>query len=74
MKKTQLQFFMEAQERTAVINRTFMTFVKNGMTREQLAKLIEMRPTLWGRFTHWLEQLPSGAELASTTVTQGAAQ
>lgn len=56
---TQVQMFYQAQRNIAETNETFLELVKDGMTREELARNIERRPKLWSRFSAFLEQLPS---------------
>lgn len=56
---TQLQLFYAAQRKIADANSTFLELVKEGMTREELARNIERRPALWQRFENWLDKLPS---------------
>lgn len=56
--KTQLQHFYEAHRKIADINETFLFFVKEGMTRSELEKLIKKRPQIWERFKNWLPKLP----------------
>lgn len=57
--KTQIQIYLEAQRKIADTNNTFLQFVEEGMTRNELENLIKRRPSLWGRFEHWLDKLPS---------------
>ena len=57
--RTQLQMFYAAHRRIAEANETFLELVKEGLTREELARNIERRPALWQRFEHWLPVLPS---------------
>lgn len=59
--RTQLQMFYAAHRQVAETNNTFLEMVKEGMTREELAKCIERRPALWQRFENWLDKLPSQA-------------
>jgi len=61
--KTQKQYFREAQHKNAEANELFLEFVRNGMTRDDLLKNIERRPSLWQRFYVWLEKLPKKEEL-----------
>lgn len=56
---TQLQMFYSASRQIAETNNTFLELVKEGMTREDLARNIERRPALWQRFENWLDKLPS---------------
>ena len=52
--KTQLQIFYQEQRKLSEVNATFSEIVKQGLTRNQLAKLIKKRPALWSRFSNWL--------------------
>jgi hypothetical protein len=56
---TQVQMYYAAEHRAAEVNLTFLDLVKDGMTREELARNIERRPSLWQRFEHWVPHLPS---------------
>ena len=58
---TQAAMYYRAERNAAEVNETFLELVKDGMTREELARNIERRPSLWSRFSGWLDQLPSGA-------------
>lgn len=58
---TQLQMFYDASRKIGEANELFCEFVKEGMTREQLQRLIDRRPALWGRWANFLETLPSEA-------------
>ena len=64
---TQHQILYQEQRKIAEVNELFLQFVKDGMTREELARNIERRPELWGRFSNWLDKLPSGP---SVTLSQ----
>lgn len=55
---TQEQMYYDAERRSAELNLQFLEFVKDGLTREELARNIERRPSLWGRFESWLDKLP----------------
>ena len=55
----QMQLYEQERKKIAESNELFLEFVEEGMTREQLAKLIKHRPTLWGRFASWLNTLPT---------------
>jgi len=57
--KTQMQMFWEEHRKIADGNLAFLELSKD-MTREELARCIERRPLLWGRFSNWLTILPSG--------------
>lgn len=56
---TQVQMYYAAERRAAEVNATFLDLVKEGLTREELARNIERRPSLWSRYQHWLPHLPS---------------
>jgi hypothetical protein len=56
---TQKQMFYQEQKKIADINNTFMELVKNGLTKQELARNIERRPALWDRFSGFLQTLPS---------------
>lgn len=58
-KPTQAQMFYAADRHAADANIAFMYAVNHGMTREDLASCIELRPALWSRFSNWLDKLPS---------------
>lgn len=62
---TQRDLYYQAVRRAAEVDKTFLEFVEDGMTREELARNIERRPQLWGRFSNWLDKLPSSATPAS---------
>ncbi len=57
--RTQLQMFYAAHRQVAETNNTFLELVKEGLTREDLARNIVRRPALWQRFDNWLDKLPS---------------
>ena len=56
---TQLQTFYTEQRKIADSNALFLEMVQDGMTRRDLEKLIDKRPTLWGRFAGYLATLPA---------------
>jgi hypothetical protein len=56
--KTQKQMYYEAERRSAEVNETFLGFVRDGLTCEELQRNIERRPGLWARFANWLDVLP----------------
>jgi hypothetical protein len=39
-------------------NRVFYEMVQDGLTRQQLERLIEKNPDTWGFYYGWLEKLP----------------
>lgn len=58
-KPTQVQMFYQEHRNISTANDDFMWLVKNGLTREDLARCIERRPSLWQRFEGFLDKLPS---------------
>jgi hypothetical protein len=56
---TQLQMFWQAHHQIAECNLLFLQFVKDGLTKEHLQRLIDHRPSLWSRYSNWLSKLPS---------------
>jgi len=56
--KTQAQMFYDAGRQIAETNILFLELVQDGLTRRELARNIERRPSLWGRFENWLDKLP----------------
>ena len=58
MKPTQAQMFYAADRRASELNQQFLEFVKEGLTRAELARNIQRRPALWGRWEGWLDKLP----------------
>ena len=55
--KTQTQMFYDAQARLDRQNETFLFLVKEGLTAEELRKLIAKRPEVYSQFSNWLERL-----------------
>jgi hypothetical protein len=55
--------FYREQRKIADVNANFMDLVREGMTREELARNIERRPSLWKRFEGFLNVLPSSGRL-----------
>lgn len=62
---TQVQLFYQAHRRLADANEAFLELVRDGMTREELARNIERRPSLWQRYANWLDRLPSSSAKAT---------
>lgn len=60
---SQEQMYYAAERSSAEVNLQFLEFVKDGLTREELQTNIDRRPSLWGRFSTWLEKLPSSTAL-----------
>ena len=58
MLKSQHQIFYEEQRKIAALNIAFLCMVEDGLTRKELATLIERRPEKYERFENWLEKLP----------------
>lgn len=56
---TQEQMFYQAHRQISDANETFLELVADGLTREELQRNIERRPSLWARYSNWLEKLPS---------------
>ena len=56
--KTQHQIYYEEQRKIAALNQAFLCMVEDGLTRKELATLIERRPEKYERFENWLEKLP----------------
>ena len=50
--KTSKQFWDAAEKRSATINRTFVEIQQgpNPLSEEEIKKLAEKRPEVWGRF------------------------
>jgi hypothetical protein len=56
--KSQKQIYYSEARKLSETNDSFLELAKD-MTREELARNIERRPSLWGRFANWLNVLPS---------------
>lgn len=56
---TQEQMYYQASRKVGELNQEFMWLAQNGMTREDLQRNIERRPSLWSRFSGFLATLPS---------------
>ncbi|WP_315768473.1 MULTISPECIES: hypothetical protein [unclassified Bradyrhizobium] len=64
MTQPQLQHYERSRRRLADADIAFMEMVArptNPMTREDLQALIKLRPDHYGRFSGWLDVLPSRA-------------
>jgi hypothetical protein len=61
---TQVRMYYDAERKAGEVNATFLELVKGGMTREELARNIERRPSLWARFENWLTKLPTRSPMA----------
>lgn len=57
----QIHTFYAASRNYAEGCLTFMDLVREGVTREELARNIERRPSLWSRYEGFLDLLPSTA-------------
>lgn len=55
--KTQLQLYWEAERRLAARNQAFMDAVNEGMTSDELEKIIKRRPEVWGIYADWVKIL-----------------
>jgi hypothetical protein len=53
----QLQMFYTEHKKIAECNELFLELAKD-MTKSELQKLIEKRPSLWGKYANWLNVLP----------------
>jgi len=58
MKKTQSQLFYDAQRKTADLDHAFLEMAHDGMTADELKRLIKKRPETYSRFAHWVKKLP----------------
>lgn len=58
----QAQMYYQEERKAAEANLLFLDMVKDGMTRQQLQRLIDRRPALWGRWSNWLDTLPESGE------------
>lgn len=54
----QISMFYNAQCTLARENQTFLVLVQSGMTKSDLKRNIEKRPSLWKKYEHWMEKLP----------------
>ncbi len=54
----QVQMYYAAERRAGELNELFLEMVRDGMTRDELQKLIDKRPERYGRFSNWLDRLP----------------
>jgi len=66
---TQEQMFYRAHRQVSETNETFLELVADGLTREELQRNIERRPSLWSRYSNWLEKLPSSQDSSPTRAT-----
>lgn len=63
-----VQEWYAASRKLADANETFLFLVTKSednpdpMTKEELERLIERRPALWGRYANWLDKLPSSGK------------
>jgi len=61
--KTQLQHYEAARKQSAECNLLFLEFVRDGLTGKELTRLIEHRPELWDRYSHWIDKLGDVTEI-----------
>lgn len=67
--KTQLQIFYEEQRKIADLNLAFLDIVKEGLTKQDLARLIKYWPERYERFSNWLDKLPEeSAQLGASSL------
>ena len=52
----QIKMFYTEQKKIAEYNELFLELAKD-MTKSELNKLIEQRPSLWGKYSNWLAVL-----------------
>jgi|TARA_R110000851_G_scaffold282582_2_gene436101 hypothetical protein len=62
----QNQMFYQASRDNAELDTTFLELVEGGMTREELQANIDRRPALWGRWSSWLDKLPTSKQLSQS--------
>jgi hypothetical protein len=55
----QHQLYWKAHRNISDANITFLEMVKDGLTSNELSKLIVKRPALWKRFDSWISKLPN---------------
>lgn len=56
---TQQQMYYSAVRKTGEQDELFLQFVREGLTRHDLARNIERNPRLWLRYSAWLYKLPN---------------
>jgi hypothetical protein len=58
-RQSQLALYYTAERNSALLNEAFLEIMTgpHPMTREELRKLIAKRPSVYGRFSGWLEVL-----------------
>jgi hypothetical protein len=61
----QQRLLEKARRATAEANQTFLFMVQNGLTGEDLQRLIEKDPETWMPYCGWLEKLPWKSKLPS---------
>jgi DNA-nicking Smr family endonuclease len=54
----QAEMFNQAQRAAANQDLLFLEFVEDGLTKNELERLIVRRPATWSRYTSWLSKLP----------------
>ena len=57
-KPTQLQLYYAKQRKIAEQNRLFLSFVDDGITRQDLQKNIDRNPAVWSKYSAYLDILP----------------
>ena len=58
IKKKQSQMFYDAQRKSSDLNKLFLEMARDGMTADELKRLIKKRPETYSRFAHWVKKLP----------------
>ena len=56
--QTQTQMYYDAERRATGQDALFLDMVREGMTRSELLALIKLRPSLWGKWSSWIDKLP----------------
>ena len=57
--RTQKQMYYKAHTQSAELNKTFLSIVEQGLTKEELQQNIDKDPNLWNRYRDWLDKLPN---------------
>lgn len=63
----QLAVYYENARKQSGADQTFLHLVQTGMTKRDLKRLIERRPSLWARYEHWMSKLPDDRPPASVS-------
>jgi hypothetical protein len=63
----QLAVYYENVRKQSGADQTFLHLVQTGMTKRDLKRLIERRPSLWARYENWMNKLPDTRPPASVS-------